>query len=230
MHRLLLLTLAIALTGCASSAPPLATQFLHTPLTIDGSESDWSGMLAPMPDEDRNLAFAAVSDGQDLYIAFATSDQQTVGQMLAMGLTLWFDPAGGTEKTLGIRFPVGLGENGLQALMRGQRGRPGAEQMDELFNLSTAAVEIVRDDAESGQRFRPGDVNGLDVAASLTMGALFYELRLPLKATSGAEVAVALADGAMLGFGMETREIDRASLAAQMRQQRGGGRPDGGAG
>ncbi|GAB5520013.1 MAG: hypothetical protein RhofKO_22640 [Rhodothermales bacterium] len=221
---------ALSLSACASSAPPLETKFMHAPLTIDGNETDWDGLLAPMPNEDRNLAFAAVSDGQDVYIAFATSDQQTVGQMVAMGLTLWFDPAGGSAKTVGIRFPVGLGESGLQSLMRGQRGRPDAERLDELFVVSTSAVEIVRDGAEEGQRFRPGDVRGLDVAASLTMGTLFYELRVPLKPIAGAEVAVDLAEGAMLGFGMETPKIDMEAMREQMMQQRGGGggRPGGG--
>ncbi|MEM1094643.1 MAG: hypothetical protein AAGJ10_08575 [Bacteroidota bacterium] len=230
MRHLFFLAVGMTLFGCASSAPPLATQFMHTPLTIDGDEADWSGMLAPMPDEDRNLAFAAVSDGQDLYIAFATSDQQTVGQILAMGLTLWFDPDGGTAKTVGLRFPVGLGENSLQALMRAPRDRPRDQQMEELFTASTAALEVLRDGAEDGQRFRPGDVRGLDVSASLTMGTLFYELRFPLKSDSSTEVAIELAEGAMLGFGMETRELDRAALRDLMMEQRGGGRPDRGAG
>lgn len=114
--------------GCASSAPTTST-LATTPPRIDARLSDWE---KPSSGKDEDVLVRVMNDGEFVYVSMATRDESIIPQVLARGLTVWFDPAGGKEKRFGVTFPRGVAatRDGF-AGRRGSAGRPdGAGRPD----------------------------------------------------------------------------------------------------
>src|SRR5215813_9011228 len=80
-------------------------------IAVDGKFDDWTGNLDPLGDNPESIQ--VVNDGEFLYLRLTASDAGARRQIVRQGLTVWFDPGGGTKKKLGIRFPVvETGESG----------------------------------------------------------------------------------------------------------------------
>ena len=52
------------------------------------------------------MSMQVVNDGEFLYLRMSASDAGTRMEIMRLGMTVWFDPAGGTKKKLGLRYPV----------------------------------------------------------------------------------------------------------------------------
>src|SRR5690242_3856456 len=111
----------VSATLVASEKPKFESGRRLDALAIDGRFEDWPGNLEPFADKPVSLQF--LNDGEFLYMRLSASDPGTRMEIVRQGLTVWFDPAGGTKKHFGIRYPVvdraegGGGEHG--------RGRGG---------------------------------------------------------------------------------------------------------
>jgi hypothetical protein len=105
---LLLVAGLLAVGGCGERE--FRSQWLDRAVTIDGRPSDWEGRVYTLDGEQSVVGF--LNDRSDLYICLASSDPSIGRQVLERGLTLWFDPAGGEDKSFGIRFPLGHAKNG----------------------------------------------------------------------------------------------------------------------
>ena len=95
---------ATSLVGCGGQE--LASTWRDREVTIDGVDAEWENAVTWV--EDKNVAIGLLNDGEYLYICLASIDFQRVRQMVGSGLTVWFDPQGGKEKTFGINFPLGM--------------------------------------------------------------------------------------------------------------------------
>lgn len=116
---------AVALYGCMQSE--LASRWLDREITIDGKNPEWAGAEAYY-DEDQGIKIGLFNDESNLYVYLATWHRQLEMQILSNGLTIWFDPKGGTEQTFGIAYPLKRMRTGAPEFAgrgEGRRGRAG---------------------------------------------------------------------------------------------------------
>ncbi|MFB3131881.1 MAG: hypothetical protein ACE10K_05090 [Rhodothermales bacterium] len=219
---LALLLLAALLFGGCGSTTALQSTSLDREITVDGQIEDWQGALTPI--EKKNLSLGLLNDGAYLYLALVLRDRQQVNQMMALGFTVWFDADGGKEKTLGIRFPLGLRASGAEFSPRDMQQNPDARR--EMFEASLTELDILESE-EKSLRFPLGAVQGIDVMAKMNAGTLVYELRIPLRKSDAHAFAIGAEPGEVIGVGLETPEIDREAIQSG---GRGGGRGGGGRG
>jgi uncharacterized membrane protein YgcG len=187
-------------------------------IAIDGKFDDWSGNLEPLGTTP--MSIQVVNDGEFLYLRLTASDAGTRMQIMRLGMTVWVDPAGGTKKKLGVRYPVvEAGSFG-----GGERGRGRRERPDEESGPPLERVDILgpgKDDARSLTR---DHLSGVDVALRSEQGSLEYELKVPLKHTSDRPYAIDAEPGKTIGIGIETGKLAQRSFG----EGRGGGFGGGG--
>ncbi len=216
IRPLLSITLLVALSGSGcSSTKTLQSEAPASALTIDGRVDDWGGALAPM--EGERFSLGVRNDGEFLYVALLSRDEGVTRQIVRDGLILWFDPAGGKEKTFGLRFPLGL--TALQPPGERSGGPRGGQQdpeaMRERFEASLADLQVLGADGKS-RRVAVGSLPGVLLRARLDHGTLLYEMQLPLQRSEAFGEAVGVAPGAVVGLGFETPEADREALRGTM--------------
>ena len=212
MTRLLIASaFPLMLLGCGSSAPSV-TSAPAAGLAVDADLSDWPGTFAPI-DDDRVL-IGVRNDGERVIVAVSTFDRDAIRHTLLTGLTVWFDPEGGTDRAYGVQFPLGLIRDGeapdLQALRSiRSEGDPAArlEQMLGELALIQNGTRTVYD--------RIG-APGILADASLDGGRLIVELSVPLASLDAQP-------GQVVGVGVENPELDRDALRAQMQARMGDG-------
>ena len=76
-----------------------------SPIVTDGKTDDW-----PMPLRFSNasytLQYNVTNDDKDLYICVSSRETATQMRILRSGMTVWFDPKGEKNKTIGLYFPI----------------------------------------------------------------------------------------------------------------------------
>ncbi len=91
-----LLSLGILACGGGMMIAPVGE--LPGIMQVDGSREDWNGRL--LVDEDEDVLWGFVSDGDYLYVTLVAKQQEHIQQIAMSGLTVWFDPTGkGKTKT-----------------------------------------------------------------------------------------------------------------------------------
>jgi hypothetical protein len=196
-------------------------------ITVDGNYDDWYGHLQPFGNDPVAIQF--LNDGEFLYARLTASDPATRMQILRQGMTIWFDPAGGTKKKLGIKYPVveggGVARGGRGGGYGGGGGRRGEDAPDDPV-APADRVDILgpgKDDARSLTR---DHLSGVDVAIRSEQGTLQYELKVPLARTADHPYAIEAAPGATIGVGLETAKMEQRAVG----EGRGGGFGGGGGG
>jgi hypothetical protein len=219
-------------TGCSSNLK-LNSHWRQQEITVDGESKDWQDGMTFV--EKKNVSLGVANDEDYLYICLVATDRELLRQIIVRGLTLWFDPEGGKEKTFGIRFPLGLIESGLMRMPG--RGRGGnqetvPETMRENFEQSLTKIEVIWPEKKERLRFdNVSALPGIAVKVKLSDAAdtLIYEIKVPLLQTEQHRFAIGTEAGERLGVGFETTQFDREKLRERMRKGgfgggRGGGR------
>ncbi len=204
VRRLISLALLpLALAGCRSAAPLLAS--VPAAATVDGAAEEWANGLRPVPGE-AGLSLGLRNTPDALTVVLIAGDEWQARRLAAGGLTLWLDPAGGTARRVGLRFPIGTAGDAPVDLPDGTRADSGP--LREAFEASTARLETVRDgDARPAAI---GSLAGVETAAAWTPRGLVVEIRLPLRGPAAAAFAGEAAVGTV-GLGIEMAEIQRRS-------------------
>ena len=223
--------LAVSATLVASDKPRFESSPRLEAVTIDGRFDDWPGNLEPFADKPLSVQFQ--NDGEFLYMRLAASDPATRMQILRQGLTVWFDPGGGTKKHLGIRYPVvdhaqypdsqgrsgGGGYGGYGGRNRGgDRDNPNAGNSGKEPS-PTERVDILGPGKDDAREMTRDHLPGIDVALRTEQGILQYELKVPLNKTTDHPMAIEAQTGKPVGFGFDTPK----SQAQSTNYGRGGG-------
>lgn len=216
-------------------AQPFAAERVHFDshprdgaIAVDGKFDDWSGNLDPLGTTP--MSMQVVNDGEFLYLRMSASDAGTRMEIMRLGMTVWFDPAGGTKKKLGLRYPV-VEAGSFGGSGRGGSGRSGGRRGDpeggeEHSGPPMERVDILgpgKDDARSLMR---DHLSGVDVAIRTEQGSLDYELKVPLKHNSDYPYGIDTQPGKTIGIGFETGKLAEHMPGAG----RGGGFGGGGMG
>jgi hypothetical protein len=214
----------------ASPKPVLTAGALDGHITIDGDAGDWSGALQPFGDAP--FSAQAVNDGEYLYLRLSASSPVVWRNITRFGLTVWFDPKGGTKKTFGIRYPVV--EEPFDRYQNDRRGgapreRPretppeGAEQ--EVSAEPHDRVDVLGPGKHDARSLTRDHLEGAAVAMRTAQGTLVYELQVPLTTGAGRPYAIGTSPGSTIGIGFETPKVSRPQEG-----NRGGGFGGGGMG
>ncbi len=195
----------------------------NPPIIIDGSLNDWTGRLYYVGNELVSVGMA--DDGESLYIGLAVDDPDMIKQLRRAGLTLWFDPQGGTKKVFGIQFPVRLsgGPEGRWKEGRRSGNRPpaGGREMDRAAPPEleeSREFNFIHDKITAPIRMEPE--TGIEIKTGYSTGRFEYEARIPLVKTPDRPWAVGIGNMGIIGVGLQTADFDSSS-------GRGGG-PGGG--
>jgi hypothetical protein len=211
------------LSVAAAERPHFDSKGRDGAIAVDGRFDDWYGNLAPFGKDPVAIQF--LNDGEFLYVRLTASDAATRMQIMRQGMTIWFDPAGGTKKKFGIRYPVD-DRSGPDNEGRGGRGGGRGRRGEDESGAPMDRVDIIgpgKDDARSLTR---DHLSGVDVAIRAEQGSLQYELKVPLVSSADHPYAIDTAPGKTIGVGLETAKMQQRSFGTG----RGGGFGGGGGG
>lgn len=201
----------LLLGGCGGPSS-LQSNSPSAPPTIDGALSEWGGALTYV--DDGTVSMNVVPTDSLLYVALSTQDQRLIRSVAKNGLIVWVDPRGGTQRTYGIQYPLGL--RAQRAGRRGPRGSgtAGASRATAtLDELALKELDVIRHDS-TRIRIPAKFSSGLRAQATIDRGALVYELAIPVNAASGAATershGLRTPLGSTIGIGLQTPEPDEA--------------------
>lgn len=217
----------------AAERPHFDSKGLDGAITIDGRFDDWYGHLQPMGDAPVAIQF--LNDGQFLYVRLTASDAATRMQIVRQGMTLWFDPGGGTKKKFGIKYPVverGAADEGRggRGGFGGGRGRRGDGPPPEDEDAPLDRVDVMGPGKNDARSLRRDHLSGLDVTIHPQQGTLQYELKVPLARTADHPYAIDTAPGKTIGVGLETERMQQRTFGTGRDGGFGGGGGMGGGG
>lgn len=221
---LVALALVVVLTGCKGSVS-LTSSWRSVEITVDGVDSEWSGSLFYF--EDENVVIGLQNDADNLYLVLKGMDRKRQMQVMRAGFTVWLDATGKNKKTLGIRYPIGMQAYGIPAV----RSEPGTEfDQEQRRKLAEMMGEIEILGPEKSDRNRVWKSNPYGIEAELgdTLGAMIYELKIPLKPTDESPYAIFANAGDVISLGLETGEMSRGDRGGH--PPMGGGMRGGGGG
>lgn len=192
-------------------------------IVVDGRSVDWLDTLIYV--EEFNVSVGIANDSDYLYICAVVENPLVRMQVMRQGLTVWFDPKGGREKVMGLRFP--LGSQGMREPPSEFGEEPDLEKFQRSFLMSLNELEILGPDRKEKLRMRKAEAKGVDVVISFSSGKLVYELKIPLIESSDWPYAINVEPGSSFGIGIETSS--RRDMGQSPRRKTGGmGRPSGG--
>ena len=219
----------------ASEKPHFDSQLRDGAITIDGRYDDWYGNLQPF--EAAPVAVQFLNDQDYLYMRLTASASAERREIVRQGFTVWFDPAGGTKKHFGIRYPVveagsadgggrGFGGYGRRGGDRG--GEQGGEVADDVHPGDR--IDVLGPGKDDARMLTRDHAPGIDVAIREDQGVLQYELKVPLAKTADHPYAIEATAGKAIGFGLETGKMAERSFGGPGMGGFGGGGFGGGMG
>jgi hypothetical protein len=184
---------------CLAKRPEVPAAWRLADVTVDGSADEWTGKLMPVPD--LPLSIGVQNDASFLYVCVRTSDENAKKQILAVGLSLYFDAGAGEDRGFGVRYPLGR-EGGGRADVP-DTGDPKVTRELER-SAAGADIEILgRTEADLGF-MRVADANPIEAALGEQDGALVIELKIPLTFSVDTPHAVDTKPGSTISLGIDT--------------------------
>jgi len=236
------------LTGC-SSAIKLTADWKKTDIVIDGRQSDWDGSLYFL--KKANVMVGVRNDSENLYICFITNDQAAQREIMRNGLTVWFDPSGGSSERYGIKFPLSArfnspkepGSSGSGASPAGDFSPAIADSANgikpspvEIFSRTGAddiqkSVQFIITDEDRTQDLLLIELRSMQVKYTAGRNAFVYELKVPLHKTAEVPFELAPKDGVLgIGFKSDFKKESSSSSPGMNMGEPGGGMEEPGVG
>ncbi|HWB90219.1 MAG TPA: hypothetical protein VG605_00140 [Puia sp.] len=178
-----------AITACRSSresrtdTTPTAT-WQQQPLTVDGSDKDWTRPL-PGHSKSDNLDYEIANDGQNLYVLVSTKDQLEMQKIIQGGMTVWVNTKSDKSQAgaIGIGYPLDSRNDRDRSLMEeAQPDRYKQPRAVTLEDKKDYALYGFGKESEVGN-YTYGDDNPQGVKMRMDYnngGELIYEASIPL--------------------------------------------------
>ena len=216
-----LFLLVFMVTAAASQRPAFTSQLRDGAITVDGRYDDWYGHLDPF--ESAPVALQFLNDGEYLYMRMTASSTAERMQIVRQGFTVWFDPAGGTKKHFGVRYPVVEHGSGPEGDPRGggyggyggRRGggsREGGDHESLPEPSPGDRIDVLGPGKDDARMLTRDHAQGVDVAIRSEQGTLQYELKVPLVKSADHPYAIEAVAGKPVGFGLETAKAQQHSF------------------
>ena len=214
--------------GCATTLR-MDSLWKKDEVVVNGKSDDWRGALYYFEDSEFSLGLR--NDAEYLYVCLSAESQMMRTQILARGLTVWFDPAGKTEKVFGIRFPMGrqadagprqpLNEEERAEMMDRRQEMDPAVQERRLQSMIREAV-LIGPEKDASNQIPVEDLQGIVLHIDLSGGWMVYEMKVPLIRTENLRYAVGAVPGRPLGIGIEIPKMNRSAKRRPMPGGMGG--------
>ena len=218
-----LLWVICSTVGCKGG---IASEPLVRLLEIDGDETDWGETRLYLEEIQGSLGI--VNDSKHLYLVLGLTDPDLQRLIFARGFTIWLDPKGKKNRTFGIRFPLGLPEEGIRPVERNPMTPPrdrfiGGKQLETMFDRSTGRreFELIGPNPHQKRRLSLESGDPVQLAVAFTNYRLVYEAKIPLSEVYGRNGDQSK-PSQTLGLGFETGKFDFAARREQMQGRRGG--------
>ncbi len=182
----------------------MESQWRDREITIDGKTGDWQGQLVPI--KDSGLSFGLLNDEKNIYICVSAAERRVASQVFRQGLVVWFDPQGGKDKILGIRYPLGMEWSDFQGPPGGEAG--GQENARRGVRRNLDEIEILGPGRDEKTRLHLDELKGIQAAVATSGGAFIYELKVPLIKSEETPSAAGSAPGKIVGIGFDRPEPD----------------------
>jgi hypothetical protein len=205
--------LAVSLTGCGGSVE-LASVRNDRTIMVDGNLADWQNI--PMHTDKNNVTTAVCNDDKYLYLLISSPEREFQMQFIGRGFTVWFDPRGGEEKTLGIHFPLG----GRRPQDGSREASSNPEEISRRMLESATELEILGPGKDERYREPVAEEKEVLAKASFSNGTLVYELRVPLRSEGGHPYAIGATGGSPVGVGLEVA-VPSEEQMSQWRERAG---------
>ena len=219
----LLAGLVLGLAACGTM--DVESTWTGPGLKIDGRADDWRDGLYDV--KDTGLSLGVRNDDRFVYVCLRAADRRVAAQVLRAGLIVWFDPKGGSDKVLGVHFPLAADLDDLLARPRGAGEPDPAAQRERRQALAErrSEIEILGPGRDESIRLKIEELKGLEAAFANAGGMFVYEIKVPLTAGPDSPYAVGLKSGNRIGIGFDSPRPD-----VLMNRQGGGMRVPGGGG
>ena len=220
------------LSGC-TSALLVKSAWNDNQIVIDGKDNDWGDTMFYIPDA--QLTAGIRNDSSNMYIILKSTDRRQAFQIMGLGMTVWFDPSGGTSEKFGIHFP--LGHQGREGAQRNENDNSQDETQNQdrdLVNMMPNEFEILGANENGPVRLSIADAKGIELQMERGTNGLIYELKVPLHKSPDHPYAIN-ADGKNVGVEFEGGKFEGGGGGGQhrgrgMRGNGGGTYPGGGEG
>jgi hypothetical protein len=170
---------AIALLSQCHSTAVMNSVRPKKAIVIDGNIADWEGLITPVADERFGMGIA--NDDSALYLGFLSNDRGVVHQVMRYGMTIWFKGGKSKHDCLGIHFPLGMANSGMDFhRFREAQGDTGEMRkiMEESFDVMEVLGPGKRDTVPMKTAIAESFGIRLKVAAGLEKCT--YEAKIPL--------------------------------------------------
>jgi len=201
-------------------------------IVIDGENSEWKHGLVHFDDR-AHAAIAMYNDDRFLYLCLSTKDRITRMQTALRGITLWFDPEGGTQQAIGLRYPPGSETDGdddaVARILAGREPRSAEDSTsvnDSFLNEASLENMEISGPGEENRRTVPIDEArklGIEICMKENGAVMIYELKLPLE-FCGVRTGENGDSFSALGMCIESQAVDKKiemKKEAEMRQRSG---------
>ena len=170
---------AISFSGCTSMLL-VKSAWDSSKIVVDGNDKDWGDTMFYIPDA--KLTVGLQNNSKYLYMILKTTDRQQTVQILELGMTVWFDPSGGSHETFGIHFPLARREDGRVNRQSGDNNNSGMDgDMSRSFMaINPDQLEILGANKNGPVRMSIAELRGIQLQLHHTGEGLIYELRVPL--------------------------------------------------
>jgi hypothetical protein len=194
-------------------------------IVVDGDPADWTGALSYVAKDQLFVGF--VNDREDLFICLTKETGEKRPEAALAGLTVWFDPRGGSKKTLGIRLARTEGRpDGEPGRRPGQKPERQAKE-EPADQEPTGDIEILGPNGDVLRRLSPQEAaeEGLEVKSGISGGSFVLEVSIPLIPSDRHHYVVAAGPDGIVGVGFIA---SRASQGGRPGERMGGvGMPGG---
>ena len=215
----------------ACNAKEVKSSWCNLEIVADGNDCDWKS-YNKYYDKDTRTMTGFVNNENDLYIFMSSHDQRIKRQILESGLTVWFDPEGGKEKKLGVRFPVGMPHFMRNPMVPDRLDRI-LHQSEKMSDIECQRELQLLGPGEGEQKtLLASDVHKYDINVMVREieGNFVYELKIPLTLKDQIGYAVKTDFTKSIGVGFETGDSDVDDMPGRFKGMGGGHGDTGGGG
>ncbi len=190
------------LVGCGSTE--LSSRWRDRDIATDQEKTDWNNALTSLGEQSSSIG--AMNDQSNLYLVFATPNQDLQRRIAFGGLTVWFDKTGGKQKKFGIRFPLG----GTRFRRPDMPDVNMQEPARELPVDSTGDLEIEGPGDQDHHRMTRAEALGIQVQYRFIKDTLVYQMKVPLVEDREQPFAIGADPGSKIALGFEAGLPQRA--------------------
>ncbi len=209
---ILFVFISASIAGCISLK--LDSQLSKGDVVIDGTDKEWEGVKSYM--KNQNIVVGIQNDEKYLYLLLSPTTDEISRQVMAKGLTIWFDTKCGKHEKFGIHYPLGLQKQDLAYLNLDEqkskfRGKPD-ENVDmnkffEIFSESLNEIEIIGPEEYDYYKGNVNDVQGIEAKITKSNNSIVYELKVPLDKDTENPYGICTEIGKSITIGFKTPEI-----------------------